>query len=83
MHQRLMRAVEDGQVDMLDTWQEGDGSQQDIRFFTRRVEVVLGELLGDERLKDCKFYAFKEHKNANGDRILGGHANGSVSFYIA
>ena len=36
--------------------------------FKSRVEVVLRELLADERLnlplKDCWFYAFKEYKNA-------------------
>ena len=78
-----MRAVEDGQLDVLDMWQEGDGQQDwDVRFFKHRVEVVLRELLADERLEDCQFYAFKEYKNANEDRILGGHANGSVSFQI-
>jgi|LauGreDrversion4_2_1035121.scaffolds.fasta_scaffold647128_1 hypothetical protein len=82
MHARLMKAVEDGQMDILDMWQEGDG-QQDVRFFKRRVEVVLRELLADERLKGCQFYKFKEYKNSNGDRVLGGHANGSVSFQIA
>ena len=45
--------------------------------------MVLQDLLADERLKDGQFYAFKEYKNANRDRILGGHANGSVSFQIA
>ena len=82
MHERLMRAVEDGQMDILDMHQEGDG-EQDVRFFKRRVEVVLRELLADERLKGCQFYKFQEYKNAKGDRILGGHANGSVSFQIA
>ena len=57
-------------MNILDMWQEGDG-QQDVRFFERGVEVVLLELLADERLKDSQFYAFKEYKNANGDRICG------------
>ena len=82
MPERLMRAVEDGQMDILDMRQEGD-CEQDVRFFKHKVDVVLLELLADERLKDCQFYKFKEYKNANGDRILGGHANGSVSFQIA
>ena len=82
MHERLMRAVEDRQMDILDMLQEGDG-EQDVRFFKHKVEVVFRELLADDGLKDCQFYKFKEYKNANGDRILGGHANGSVSFQIA
>ena len=82
MHERLMRAVADGEMDIHDMWQEGDG-EQDVRFFKRKVEVVLRELIADERLEGCQHYAFKEYKNANGDRILGGHANGSVSFQLA
>ena len=82
MHDRLMRAVADGEMDILDMWQEGDGVQ-DVRFFKRKVEVVLRELIADERLEGCQHFAFKEYKNANGDRILGGHANGSVSFQLA
>ena len=38
---------------------------------------MLGELLADERLNCCQFYAYKEYKNGNGYRIPGGHANGS------
>ena len=49
MHERLMRAVAYGEMDIHDMWQEGDG-QQDVRFFKRKVEVVLLELLADERL---------------------------------
>jgi hypothetical protein len=82
MHERLMRAVADGEMDIHDMWQEGDG-QQDVRFFKRKVEVVLRELLADEQLAGCQHYAFKEYKNSNGDRILGRHANGSVSFQLA
>jgi hypothetical protein len=47
------------------------------------VEDVLLELVADERLEGCQHFAFKEYKNANGDCILGGHANGSVSYQIA
>jgi hypothetical protein len=82
MHERLMRAVNDGEMDIHDMWQEGDG-EQDVRFFKRKVEVVLRELIADERLEGCQHYAFREYKNAKGERILGGHSNGSVSFQIA
>ena len=81
MHERLMRAVADGKMDIHNMWQEGDG-EQDVRFFKRKVEVVLRELSADERLEGCQHYAFKEYKNANGDSILGRHANGSVSFQL-
>ena len=82
MHERLMRAVEVGEMDILDMWQDGDG-EQDVRFFKRRVEVVLRELLADERLEGCQHFAFKEYKNPKGERILGGHANGSITFQLA
>ena len=52
MHERLMRAVEDGQMDIHDMWLDGDGVQ-DVRFFKHRVEVVLRELLADKRGKGC------------------------------
>ena len=47
IHDRPTHAVEDGQMDVLDMWQEGDG-QQDVQFFEHRVEVILLELLADE-----------------------------------
>ena len=81
MHERLMRAVAD-ELDIHDMWREGDG-EQDVRFFKRKLEAVLRELLADERLAGCQHFAFKLYKNAKGERILGGHANGSVSFQIA
>lgn len=77
MHERLMRAVAD-ELDIHDMWREGDG-EQDVRFFKRKLEAVLRELLADERLAGCQ----QLYKNAKGERILGGHANGSVSFQIA
>jgi hypothetical protein len=81
MNDLLMHAVADGMA-VHNMWQEGDG-EQDVRFFLRKVEDVVRELVADERLEGCQHFAFKEYKNANGDRILGGHANGSVSFQIA
>ena len=39
-----------------------------------RLEVA------DERLEGCQHYAFKEYKNANGVRILGGHADGAIQW---
>ena len=82
MHERLMRAVEDGEMEIIDMWQDGDGAQ-DVRFFKRKVEIVLRELLADERLEGCQHFAFKEYKNPKGERILGGHANGSITFQLA
>ena len=82
MHERLLRSIGDGDIEVLDMWQEGDG-EQDVRFFKRKVETVLRELLSDERLEGCQHFGFKQYKNSKGERILGGHANGSVTFQVA
>jgi hypothetical protein len=68
MHERLQRAIDIGDIDVTDFWQEGDG-EQDVKFFCRKVEKVLRELLSDERLAGCQHFGFKEYKNSNGDRL--------------
>ncbi len=47
MHQRLMQTVEDGDIEVIDMWEEGDGLQ-DVTFVKRKVAKVLMELLSDE-----------------------------------
>ena len=54
-----------------------------LGLFKRPAGKVLWELLSDPRLAGCQHFAFKEYKDASGARILGGHANGSVSFQLA
>ena len=44
---------------------------------------MLRELLSDERLEGCQHFCFKQYKNTIGERILGGHPNGSVTFQVA
>ena len=44
---------------------------------------VLRELLADVRLAGRQHFAFKEYKNARGDRILACDANGSLTFQVA
>ena len=68
MHERLQQAIDIGDIDVTDFWQEGDG-EQDVKFFCRKVEKVLRELLSDERLAGCQHFGFKEYKNSNGDRL--------------
>ena len=82
MHERLMGAIEEGDIEVIDLWQEGDGIQ-DVRLFKRPAGKVLRELLADPRLAGSQHFAFKEYKDANGDRIIGGDANGSVTFQLA
>ena len=82
MHQRLMLAVEDGDIEVINVWEEGDGIQ-DVSFVKRKVAKVLMELLSDERMAGRQHFGFKLSTNADGDRVLGGDANGSVSFELA
>ena len=84
MHQRLMQAVEDGDIEVIDMWEEGDGLQ-DVSFVKRKVAKVLMELLSDERMAGRQHFGFnlKLSTNADGDRVLGGDANGSISFELA
>jgi len=82
MHERLMGAIEEGDIQVIDLWQEGDG-RQDLRLFKRPAGKVLRELLADPRLAGSQHFAFKEYKDPNGDRIIGGDANGSVTFQLA
>ncbi len=55
-----------------------------ITFVERKVAKVLMELLSDERMAGHQHFGFKLSTNANGDslRVLGGDANGSVSFEL-
>ena len=57
MHDRLMRAVADGEMDILDMWQEGDGVQ-DVSFFKRKVEAVLRELIADAQLEGYQYIRY-------------------------
>ncbi len=77
-----MRAVEDGDIEVIDMWEEGDGVQ-DNTFVKRKVSKVLMELLSDERMAGRQHFGFKLSTDAKGDRVFGGDANGSVSFELA
>ena len=77
-----MAAIEEGDLQIIDLKEHGDG-EQDVRLFKRPAGKVLRELLADPRLAGCQHFAFKEYKDAGGARIPGGHANGSVSFQLA
>ena len=46
-------------------------------------EAVLLELLADEQMAGCQHFAFKEYGNAREDRILSGHAKGSIISHMA
>jgi hypothetical protein len=79
MHERLMRAVEEGDIEVIDMWEEGDGLQ-DNTFVKRKVSM---ELLADERMVGHQHFGFKLSTDANGDRVFGGDANGILTFELA
>lgn len=82
MHERLMRCIEDEDIQIIDLWEEGDGNQE-VLLYKRSAIKVLRELISDERLAGCQHFGFKEYKNAVGDRILACDANGSLTFQLA
>jgi hypothetical protein len=82
MHERLMRCLEAGDIEVIDLWDEGDGNQP-VQLYKRPGLKVLRELLADERLAGHQHFAFKEYKNARGDRIIACDANGSLTFQLA
>ena len=53
MHERLMGAIEQGDLEIIDLREEGDGDQ-DVRLFKRPADKVLRELLADPRLAGCQ-----------------------------
>jgi hypothetical protein len=58
MHDRLMRAVEDGDIEVLDLWEEGDGLQ-DNTFVKRKASKVLMELISDKSVMS-RPYAWRQ-----------------------
>ena len=51
MHQRLMLAIEEGNIEVIDLWEDGDGNR-DVRLYKRpalnvlRVRAALGRAIG-------------------------------------
>ncbi len=82
MRKRLMRAIEEGDIEFIDMWEDGDGPQ-DNTFVKRKVSKVFMELLSDERMAGHQHFGFKLSTDANGDRVFGGDANGSLTFELA
>jgi hypothetical protein len=65
-----------------DKWEEGDG-RNDCSFYQRPLKKVLEELLSDKRLEGHQHFRFEAKYDSKGDRILGGDANGTLSFQLA
>ncbi len=78
----LLRAIEDGDIEVLDLWEEGDGLQ-DNTFVKRKASKVLMELISHERMAGRQHFGYQLSKDAMGNRVLGDDANGSVSFELA
>ena len=81
-HQRLMQAIEEGDVEVIDLWEDGDGNQN-VRLYKRPALKVLRAMLSDERLAGRQHFGFKLYKNSQGSSVLACDANGSVTFQLA
>ena len=62
MHERLMRAIEDGDIEVIDMWEEGDGLQ-DNTFVRGKVSKVL--MVADERMVGRQHFGFNLSSDAN------------------
>jgi len=82
LHERLMKAVEEGDIEIIDMWEEGDGDQ-DVTFVKRKLEKVMRELIADPRMAGHQHLGFKLQCNSKGERIYACEANGSVTFQLA
>ena len=82
LHERLMKAVEEGDIEIIDMWEEGDGDQ-DVTFVKRKLEKIMRELMADVRMAGHQHFGFKLQANARGERIFACEANGSVAFQLA
>ena len=78
LHERLMHAVEEGDIEIIDMWEEGD-RDQDVTFVKRKLEKVLRELMADPLLAG---HGFKLQANPRRERIYACEANGSVAFQL-
>ena len=58
MHERLMAAIEEGDLEVINLKRDGDG-EQDVRLFKRPAGKVLRELLADPRLAGCQHFALR------------------------
>ena len=64
MRERQMTAIEEGDLEVIDLKEDGDGNQ-DVRLFKRPAGKVLRELLSHQRLAGRQHFAFKEYKDAS------------------
>ena len=75
LHERLVSAIEAGDIEVIDLGEEGDCNQDD-RLYKRPALKVLQEILfSDERLAGHQHFGFKEYKNSEGSCILAWDAN--------
>ena len=61
MLQQLMLAIEEGNIEVIDLWEYGEGNQ-DVMLYKRPAIKVLRELLSDERLAGHQHFGFKLYK---------------------
>jgi len=81
------RRTDAGYRDILirDKWEEGDG-RNECSFYQRSLKKILEELLSDKQLEAHQHFRFEANLakyDSKGDQILGGDANGTLSFQLA
>ena len=74
LHERLIHAVEAGDIEIIDMWEEGDGDQE-VTFVKRKLEKDLRELMADPRMAGHQHYGFKLQANPRGEQIYACEAN--------
>ena len=75
----VANCIDSGNLEIISMHKEGDGAQK-LELFKHPEEKVLHELMSNIRLAGCQHFAFKEYLDPHGNRLLAGHANGSVCF---
>ena len=82
LHKRMNKAIEDGRIksfNMLESNLDGD---QDLNFWTREMEDIVCEIMGDPIFKGNQNYKFEMDVDEAGKRLHGGEANVGVAFQI-
>jgi hypothetical protein len=63
-----MKAVEEGDIEIINMWEEGDADRdQDVTFVKRMLEKVLRELMADPQMQGHQdYYGLKLQANQAG-----------------
>jgi hypothetical protein len=77
LHKRMNKAVEDGSIKCFNMRESNLDGDQDLNFWTRDIEDLVREIMGDPIFKGNQNYL-----DEAGKRLYGGEANAGVAFQI-